>query len=80
MDKSLPLRDGHQCGLGLLQLDIGSEALEEQITKLSPISRRMSIPVLITDIPLMRKFKQEGNRISDLLGITTSHKAEIMTH
>ena len=40
----------------------------------------MTIPPLVSHVPLMCIFTQEGHGIRDLLCITASHEGEVVTH
>ena len=50
------------------------------MTQLSPIFGGMSVPTFVPDIPLMRRITQEGNRVRDLLGITSPHEGKVVMH
>ena len=80
MNRPWPLWDGHQCALCFLRLDIGSESLNQCIGQLSPISVWMSASLFVPHVPLMRRFVQEGHKVHDLLGVTTSNEGQIGMH
>ena len=57
-----------------------TQSLQEGSRQLCPISGWSTVAYFICCVPPMRNIKQNGHRICDLLGVTTGHECQKVTH